>query len=43
MMLLDHYASTNDYVTKIEFNLTMSFKISDKKLFKKYDKKWGKK
>ena len=43
MMLLDHYASTNDYVKKFESNLTMSCKISDKELLKKYDKIWKKK
>ena len=42
MMLLDHYASTNDYVKKFESNLTMSCKISDKELLKKYDKIWKK-
>ena len=42
-MLLDHYASTNDYVKKFESNLTMSCKISDKELLKKYDKIWKKK
>ena len=28
------------YAKKFEFNLTMSFKISDKELLKKYDQIW---
>ena len=30
------------YAKKFEFNLTMSFKISNKELLKKYDQVWKK-
>ena len=44
MMSLDHYVKLPQmigYVENFDSNKTMSFKVSDNKLLKKYNKIWG--